>query len=262
MKKLFMLIDDELKRNLPMMSICVFFLILGEIITVIKNVYQIQQDNNLEVFGLNQVLLDSNLFHIVLSMGMLFILLFSIFTWIREWNLKGRFIYRLMMLPEDKAFIGLAKWISMLLMTGILIFIQIVIFIGMDMVLNVFIKEYTAGWMMSYLDSTGILTFIVPYNLSNYLMLMLIVSLVILIVFNVILLYFSLPSMKVILKFILTGTFALLLVGIIFGSQLLVVSSSNLFDYEMMIFTSIMMVLFNVILLIIMTHLIRHKVKV
>ncbi len=262
MKKLFMLIDDEFKRNLPMMLICVFFLILGEMIIVIKNVYQIQQDNNLEVFGLNQVLLDSNIFHIVLSMGMLFILLFSIFTWIREWNLKGRFIYRLMMLPLDKAFIGLAKWISMLLMTGILIFIQIVTFIGVDVVLNLFVKDYTANWMMSYLDSTGILTFIVPYNISNYLMLMLIVSLVILIIFNVVLLYFSLPSMKVIFKAILTGTFASLLVGIVFGSQLLVVSSFNLFDYDMMFFTCIMMVLFNIILLILMIHFIRHKVKV
>ena len=262
MKKLFMLINDELKRNLPVMSMCVFFLILGEIITVIKNVYQIHQDKSLEVFGLKQVLLDSGIFHIVLSMGMLFILLFSIFTWIREWNLKGRFIYRLMMLPGDKAFIGIAKWISMLLMTGILIFIQIVTFIVMDMVLNLFVKEYIAGWMISYLSSSGILTFIVPYNLTNYLMLMLIVSIVILIIFNVILLYFSLPSMKVILKFILTVMFALLLVGIILGSQVLFVSSFNLFNYEMMIFTTIMIVLSNIILLIMMIYLIRHKLKV
>ena len=262
MKKLFMLIDDELKRNLPMMLICVIFLILGEIITVIKNVYQIQQNNHLETFGLKQVLLDSNMFHIVLSMGMLFILLFSIFTWIREWNLKGRFIYRLMMLPGDKAFIGIAKWISMLLMTGILIFIQILMFIGLDTLLNVFVNEYTPDWMMSYMTSSGILTYIIPYNLSNYAYLMLIVSLIVLIIFNVVLLYFSLPSMKVILKIILTAIWTILLVGIIFGSQIFIVTSFNLFDYEALIITTMMLMIYNVFLLILMIYQIRHKVKV
>lgn len=125
------LLTDELKRS----RFFYFFLISGvvglETLGVGYTLFSARQalrDGN-DVFHSLNSLFDSSVYYGLIVGGAAFsLIIYAIFIWTKEWYFQGNYIYRLLILPGNRAPIAFAKVTAIIMLMAGVLMIQLVIF--------------------------------------------------------------------------------------------------------------------------------------
>lgn len=137
MKKFWNLTLDELERSQKFYSVFLIGLILVETMHIIWRITvslrQIQE-GYANMISLYQLFDGSKPYLLIVSVGVLGLLGYSLFSWVREWYFQGNYIQRLLLLPESRFPVALAKVFSTLLMAGGMLCVQMLL-IGLTNIL-------------------------------------------------------------------------------------------------------------------------------
>lgn len=125
------LLTDELKRSRLFYLMLIIGVVGLETLGLGLSILSARQalKEGEEVFHSLHTLFDSSVYYGLIIGGAAFaLIIYAVFTWIREWYFQGSYIYRLLVLPGNRASIAFAKVTTiMILMAGLLI-LQLMIF--------------------------------------------------------------------------------------------------------------------------------------
>lgn len=196
MKKFLLLYVDELNRSKTYFLGIVAFMLVSEGASLF---YKIFRDLSLWREG-KEVVPSNIMIYMVSGMnnaihGGIFLALaiFSFLIWQRDWQGKGRMIYRLMTLPGSRLSVGLAKWATVMTFIFALLGIQLALIAGCNVLLaGVLPKEiYTyLPYFYYFSQQAGILNLFLPFNGYDFLMSYLLGSSLVLVLFNAVVLYY------------------------------------------------------------------------
>ena len=262
MKKLFNLFIDEFNRN--KFFILIFMGLLTSLEIVMMIIYSLNKINNSNYeLSLSTYFYDNKLFYIILGVGMVGILIFTWYSWYREWMLQGRHIYRLMTLPGSRIPIAWSKWAAILLTVVTMIAWQALIMIIFDFTFDTFVDNYhSIGFKNDLAFNAGGLNLLIPVNVLSLLESLSIFSLVILVISNCQILFLSYKSQstfKAIGWNILYLTLSVFLVGLAFYFLTRFVDGTG-FEVNLVFFFIVLV--FNLIHGCFMTWLSRFKLSI
>lgn len=191
MKKFVNLTLDEVNRNKHLYTIAVTLLVIGEIVAIYLSYRRILK-MNLEMIRLQDIFLIHSLVPAVIFVGVVLLMIMTLFIWFREWSSQGRFIYRLLTLPGNRPSIAWAKWASMMLLGLFMMAIQMFLMVIVNQVMDLVNPDYqNIGMKTPLVMEMPIINLIVPINFPSLLFILLTLSLLILVLSNVQLLFFS-----------------------------------------------------------------------
>lgn len=164
MQKFIQLTIDEYNRNKSFNLIFIGLLTMLEIIMIV--IYSFNKiDNPNYDLTLSNFFYDNNLFFIIIGAGVIGILIFTWYSWYREWMLQGRHIYRLMTLPGSRIPIAWSKWAAISLMVMTMIAWQSLIMIVFDFLFKTLVNNYqSVGFKNDLVFNASALNLIIPAN--------------------------------------------------------------------------------------------------
>ncbi|PKY87584.1 hypothetical protein CYJ57_06990 [Falseniella ignava] len=156
MKKFMNLLNDELKRAKWLYLILVIAVILTQSLVIFRqfrqaNYYFMNQRDAFYMLTLADIFKQTPLFFLIIGVAALSLILYSMFTWVREWHFQGNYIYRLLMLPGSRMPIFMAKFVSILLMIVGLWMTQLFILFATDWIGNLLPHLYHSSSVVQVL---------------------------------------------------------------------------------------------------------------
>ena len=174
MKKFMNLLNDELKRVKWLYLILVIAVILTQSLVIFRqfnqaNYYFLNQRDSFYLLTLSDIFRQKPQFFLIIGVAALSLILYSIFTWVREWHFQGNYIYRLLMLPGNRMPIFMAKFTSILLMIVGLWMTQLFILFATNWIGSLLPHLYHSSSvvqvLMQHLDG---LQFIMPMHFQSF----------------------------------------------------------------------------------------------
>lgn len=138
------LLTDELKRSRILYAILVVGVILFETLGVGYSLITARQSlrEGEEVFHSLSSLFDYSMYYGFIIGGAAFaLIIYAIFIWAREWYLQGSYMYRLLILPGNRAPIAFAKLAAIIMLMAGLLIIQLGIFYVADRVAGMVLPD-------------------------------------------------------------------------------------------------------------------------
>lgn len=129
MSKFLNLLTDELRRAKWFYLALIIGVAVLELSLVAVNLINALQPGSVLTSKLNlHQIFSSSLFPLIIGGVVIAMLLYCLYTWLREWAAHDKFIYRLLLLPGSRVSIAYAKLASILLMIAGLVLVQIAVF--------------------------------------------------------------------------------------------------------------------------------------
>lgn len=263
MRKFINLTIDEMNRNKGMYLLFILFLIVAELLSIGYGLFQIRDMiANKDLFGITEVI-SNNTFYAIIFAGILGLVLFTMISWIREWRMQGRFMYRLLTLPGSRLSIAWAKWASILIKGMGMIAVQTFLFILINEVLDILFTSYqNVGFKAPLAMNLSVLNMVMPINVLSFILLMLILSFVMISVSNTQIFWFSSINWSKWRAFLNTLGYALITIGLAFGPLLWIMRHFTLLDNERMWIFFVYMIVMNILHGILMSWLMKRHISV
>lgn len=200
MKKFLNLLTDELIRARSFYLSLLSALFILEFLLVLRSFINAASDLDLnpEPFSkisLVSIFLNSAGFSMILGGAILAMLIYCLYSWMREWVFQDKFIYRLLLLPGSRVTIAYAKLASVFLMIAGLILSQIIIFILTNLIGNLMPDLYNIHpWYLTVAQSINSLYIMMPFNPTSTLIVYGLGLVFLLVFFNICIIFFSYRS--------------------------------------------------------------------
>lgn len=170
MNKFLMLLSDELRRAKGFYIFLLAFAVVGELVAlVLALVKQFQIDP----MGLNNkvdivTVLDQSMLTVLVIGGVvLAMVVYSIYTWLREWRLEGAYIYRLLSLPGSRMSVYMAKLFSILLMVAGLLLVQVLMLPLINLIGSFFPRIFRViAWPQAWVHALNLVYLLVPVGIT------------------------------------------------------------------------------------------------
>lgn len=269
--KFLYLLVNEVSRGLKLIITFLSVFFAGHIALVIREIFKrknivnefIAEGNTVEQFvsskgQFNFTMLLNNMTQILimwLVFGILAIMVYSVIIWTREWYGNNKTIYTLMTIPTTRHSIILSKFLTVLLIGTTYISTQIVAFCIDNALMKWMLgpKLFKSQAVFSSFFKSRICN-IFPNNLFMFTLLFLILSLVVLVVFNIIMLTRSYKLKGVIISVILVIAMGILYIKV---PKIL-----ELFVGEMLVYNTSLSVILIVLNYISIHYLLDNKVQI
>lgn len=263
MHKFIDLTIDEMNRNKSYYLIFLTLLIVGEIFSIGYGLYRIRDMiDNKSVFGVEEVIRNKATVAVIFA-GILGLVLFTLISWMREWRLQGRFMYRLLTLPGSRLTIAWSKWASMMIKGLGMIAVQTFLFILTNMVLDVLFQSYqNVGFKAPLAMDLQLLNIIMPVNFLTFMLLMLLLSSLVIFLSNTQILWFSYVNRSKWKTVLYTLIYIAMTIVIAFGSFLWIMKNYNLLENERMWIFLMNMILVNLLQGTFMSRLMKYHISI
>lgn len=154
MKQYLMLTNEELKRSWKMIVSVILAMASIEILIIIGRVIyherqvkeymsyaKLSESDAIETIGKLSFEQASSYFSYIILFGVSLVLLYAVQIWYRDWLGESKYIYRLLLLPGNRAKIFFAKWTSLALVIISFIGLQWVVIQFSYVIFNWLIKD-------------------------------------------------------------------------------------------------------------------------
>lgn len=197
-----------------------------------------------------------------IALGVIGLLLFSIFIWYREWFGKNTFVYRLLMLPVPRMQIYFSKLLVILVGIFSLVSLQLImLWIGNQIIPNMVSNDLYQELGVTELISGSALSFMIHNNIYEFLASYGTGIVALLVLFTAILLERSYRVKGLIFGFV----YCVVVLAITISPLLVPFIAKNdyiLFTSEQVTLHTLMIVIVGMISIFVSRHLLKHKITV
>ena len=171
MKKFINLLSDELHRARWFYGSVLGLVVVSQLVNFAYVIMEYKRVPDRQYgLHLSSFFDGSQVYSLLVFAAVLILIIYCVYTWLREWNGGSNFMTRLLLLPGNRFSIVLAKLASVLLMTGGVLFVQLLMIWLIDYLAPLFIgtNNYLAvPWVEAFVSELGMTSQFLPFSWAS-----------------------------------------------------------------------------------------------
>ncbi|AMB95073.1 hypothetical protein [Aerococcus urinae] len=258
MKKFSSLFIDEMNRSKSYFLGVLSFMLGGETLMVLLRVFHManlfRRGELVEAGDLASFTL-TGWNNLIYGGVFLALALYTVLIWQRDWEGKGRLVYRLMTYPGSRLTVALAKWATILTMVFALLGIQLIYMAALNHLLNGLLPNELyrfAPYYTYFTHDWSFMNLFLPFNGYDFIASYSLGSAAILVIFNSILIYYCERANGFIIMLLKLFIFLVLTAALAVGYVWLMASilyPLGLEIFYLLLLGALVLITFNILLL-------------